>query len=141
MFIAQFPVTRNDDNACFLVFSQPRTASGFPPDGMLVELFHQNYGIIHNILHFFSYCELNQEMCSKAYWDHPALPATFEVQLWPRHIEIMLGNVVWQASELNISERRVDGIPEGHVIMAPGISESPTSSLTQENSDEDFDIP
>ena len=136
MFVAQFPVTRNDDNACFLVFSKPRTA--FPPEGILVELFHRTYGVIQKIMHFFSNCELNQEMCSKIYWAHPALPATFEVQLWPRHIEITLGNVVWQASETTTSERRVD---EGHVIEAPCISESTPSSLTQEDSDEDFDIP
>ena len=141
MFIAQFPVTRTDDNVFFLVFSQPRTALNFPPDGILVELSHQTYGTIHNILHFFSYCELNKEMCSKTFWTHPALPAIMEVQLWPRHIDIILGNVVWRATPLTISENRMDGIPEGHVTETPPTSEPPTPSLNDEDWDEDTNLP
>lgn len=134
-------VTRNDDNSCILMFSKPRTATSFHIDGILVELFHPAYGIIHRIFHSFSNCELNSEMCSNIVWKHPVLPAPFDVQLWPRRIEIVMGNVVWQATAMTIFERRPDKISQVRLTETSCISEPPTPFLTQDGSEEDLNIP
>jgi hypothetical protein len=90
-----FQVTRDDDNSCTLAFSS-----------ILIEVFHPSYGFIVRIRHFFSDCELNNEMCARHQIVHPGLPVPFDAQLWPRHIQISLGNAVWKVTDLMISESR-----------------------------------
>jgi hypothetical protein len=97
-----------DANPCTLVFSSPGTAIQFSQHAILVEVFHPSYGFIVRIHHFFTDCEMVTEMCARHQIMHPGLPAPFDAQLWPRHIQISLGNVVWKATDVMISESRAE---------------------------------
>jgi len=106
----QFPVTRedDDDNTCTLTFSSLRTAVHSPQHAILVEVLHPSYGVIVRIHHFFADCPLDNELCARHQVMHPGLPAPLDAQLWPRHMQISLGNTVWKATDAMISESRAE---------------------------------
>lgn len=99
-----FEVTRDDDDSCTLNFSFPGTAGRFPQHAILVEVLHRSYGFIVRTPHFFPHRQLDNELCTR----HPSLPAPLDAQLWPRHIQMSLGNAVWKASDVMISESRTE---------------------------------
>jgi hypothetical protein len=86
-------------------FSLPQKPRSNPP---VVEVLHPSYGFIVRIHHFFTDCELDNEMCARHQLMHPGLPAPFDAQLWPRHVQIFLGNAVWKATDVMISESRAE---------------------------------
>ena len=65
-------------------------------------------------------------MCARHEIMHPGLPAPFDAQLWPRHIQISLGNVVWKATDVMISESRAEEKSWIHIAEAQSKSEPGT---------------
>jgi len=103
-----FQVTRDDDTSCTLVFSSPGTAIQFPQHEVLVKVFHPSDGLIIEIHHSFTDCELDNRMRARYQFMHPRLPAPFYAELWPRHVLISLGDAVWKATDVMISESRAE---------------------------------
>jgi len=121
-----FQVTKDDSNPCFIAFSSPQAATQPPQNGVLVEVFHPSYGFIIRVHHYYSDREWNNNMYARHQIDHPALPATFDAQLWPRHVKILLGDVVWEANNVLISERRARKISKVYITEFPCESEPGT---------------
>jgi hypothetical protein len=99
-----------------------------------MEVYHPTKGFLVGIRHFFSDCELNNEMCARNQIVHPFLPAPFDAQLWPRHVQISLGNTVWKATDVMISESRAG--ESSWVYIAETQSKSEPGTPFQDNESE-----
>lgn len=99
-----FQATRNDPDSCTLIFFRPRTPN-FQSNEIEVDIFHPRHGITSHLQHVFENRETESERCSTLEFRYPGLPQ-FVAKLWPRSVEISMGNTVWTAKGNGITESR-----------------------------------
>jgi hypothetical protein len=97
------------------------TGKSVPPsDGLFIEIHHS-----------FTDCGVGQQNARKIPVHASRLPAPFYAELWPRHVLISLGDAVWKATDVMISESRAEEISWVYVAGIQSNSERGTPFDTE----------